>query len=269
MGYLFGAVLLLAASASPARAQRGLAIGSRLFQEFRATPGAALDGQIVLRNATDHAQTLSVTQHDFLSDFGRLEYGLEPGTVPRSNAAWVRLPRTVVSVPADSIVAIPFDVVIPGAVAPGTYWSVVTVSQELSVVGRAGTRVRTGQAQATVQQGAAFATLVVTHVGAMPSDLRMAGAALGEREGSPTVDVQLENAGEAMSRAAVWVELFREDGEALGRFDARLNFLFPGQRVTKPVPLTGVGPGRYLAVLYVDDGTEVTGARLRFTIEPQ
>jgi hypothetical protein len=264
-----GTVLLLTASAAPLWAQRGLAVGSELFQEARVAPGTSHRGQIVVRNGADHEQTLTVTQHDFRSDYGHLEYGLEPGTVPRSNAAWVRLPRTVVTIPADSTVAIPFDVVIPDTAAPGTYWSVVRVARESVEVGRTETQVETGTATATIRQGVGFVTLVVTHIGTVRPALKLAAVALDEREGSPVVDVRFENAGEAMARADVWVEVFREDGQPLGRFDARLNFLFPGQRVTKPVSMTGVGPGRYLAVLYVDDGTEVTGSRLRFAVEPR
>lgn len=109
---------------------------------------------------------------------------------------------------------------------------------------------------------------LVTHIrGTGRADVRFRGQVLERDAGLLWLRFDLENTGERQVNAAVWAELFDDGGVSIGRFDAPRQGLFPGNSAQVRLPLPGVPPGTYQALIIADDGGDtVFGARYEIVI---
>src|SRR5882757_988576 len=68
-----------------------IVLGGELTREYHLEAGGHVEGRLVLSNLSGEASRVRIYQTDytFTAD-GKTNYG-EPGTLPRSNAAWIEL----------------------------------------------------------------------------------------------------------------------------------------------------------------------------------
>jgi hypothetical protein len=232
-------------------AHAGVAPESPTTEVRTANPGGSYRGTIILRNAGKSTADIKLYQTDYcFSADGRSDFA-SPGTLPRSNASWLRLSREQITIPGGERATIEYEVSIPDdARLTGTYWSALMVEQLSGEEARAEHR-----RDVRLRQVMRYAIQVITEIGATgKSEIAFRNAHLLTGGGKRQLAVDVENTGERWLQTQVWLELHDTDGRFAGKFSGQNLRTFPATSVRNRIDLTGVPPGRYLALLVADGG---------------
>lgn len=253
---------LLACMLPPAHA--GIAPEGRTTQVRIARPGDTYRGSIVVRNTGRTPTDIKVytTDYAFSAD-GRNRYDA-PGTLPRSNATWLRLNQEQLAIDGGGRSRIDYEVRVPDdGRLTGTYWSTVMI-EELGGV----ESVDPQRGRAQLRQVIRHAIQVITEIGASGrSEITFDNAQLSVEEGKRWFAVDLENKGERWLRMDIWLELHDPQGRLAGRFPGTRQRTFPATSVRSRIDLSKVAPGRYLALLVADAGNnDLFGTRIDLEI---
>ncbi|HLE56783.1 MAG TPA: hypothetical protein VJB15_06850 [Rhodothermia bacterium] len=261
--FSLGAVLT-AIACLPANAQ--IAIGTSLRNDIEVSPDHRYTGTIVIKNSSGEEQQAKIYQTDYLfrSD-GTNEFG-EPGTAVRSNAPWVHVSASSVTVPPNGSVPLDYAVEVPldlkGEPLNGSYWSMVMVEGIPSesaerTIGVADSDIRLG-----VRQVIRYGIQIATHVrGTGESRLNpMEQTVTVLEDGRAELRLDVENLGTRYVVPKTWVEIYAQDGAAVGRFDGADARIYPGTSVRQRYNLGVLDPGPYTALVIFDSGGEVVDA---------
>jgi len=260
-------VLALALSAGPGWA--GINVLGGLGREVVLQPGGRSQGKIVLRNSDKEAREVRIYQTDyrFWSD-GRSEYG-EPGTTPRSNAAWLTVTPSQITIPAESVQDVHYSIQVPdNRDLSGTYWSIVMIEPLAPlVVPQAG--VDDGQSRMGLRAVVRYGVQIVTNIGDTGArDLRFIDRQIvTDEEGHKILQLDAECLGERWLVPMLWTELYNEQGELVGRFSGGKYRIYQGCSVRYRIDLTNVPAGRYKALVVADNGDDnVFGAQYELVL---
>ena len=87
-------------------------------------------------------------------------------------------------------------------------------------------------------------------------------------ETETTLNLAVQNQGDALVRPDMWVELYAEDGSAIGRIEGQKSRLYPGTSITQRIKLGNLDTGAYRALVIMDAGEEdVFGAEFTLNID--
>lgn len=263
---LVSAVLLLLSAAPAARAQ--IAVQDEAVQERTATPGESYSGVIRIRNTSAEVQEVKVYQTDYLFAADGTSGYPAPGSLPRSNAGWVSVgPSTLTLAPGETA-ELGYRVSVPASGAAGTYWSMVMA--EPVERGSAESSLSDGdRAELGLRTRLRFGVQLATHVaGAGDPQLSFSNpsAAVGA-EGGRALDVEVVNTGEVGYRPVLRLELFDAEGSLVGRFESTRGLLYPGTGIRQRFELGDLASGEYRALVVADaGGDDLFGARYRLTL---
>lgn len=271
---LIGALVGGALGPRPLRAQ-SISVRSNSVQEHRVLPGGLHEGVIEVSNPGTTPQSVRLYLTDFLISADGSFRTDAPGTLPRSNAAWIELPAHTVLVPPGAAVPLRYVLKVPAAGASGplrgTYWSVIMVEPEGSAAPQEVEAASKDRLRVTLQPRYRFATLIAAHVGeGGRHDLRFASPRLVAAPGTSTVTLtfDVENSGERGVLPTSTVACYDEAGTLKGRYvitAARL--LLPGSSIRQEVPLEGLEAGTYKTLILIDSGADdLFGAQLTLNI---
>jgi hypothetical protein len=255
------ALLLLLPSASIAQAEIHVVGGLSRFMQ--AKPGEEVQGRIIVRNTASEPRVARVYLTDYRSSAdGTTHYG-KAGQQPRSSAGWVHIMPREQEIPARGTASFHYIVRLPADDAlTGTYWSMLMV-EPVAPEKLAPPAPKSEQARVGIRTVTRTGIHLATQIGDTGRrDLRFAARQLERVDGEPFLRLDLENTGERLLRLTVWAELFDQGGVSVGRFDAGRQGLYPDSSARLRVPLAGVPPGNYQALIVADNGDEhVFGAR--------
>jgi hypothetical protein len=257
---------LLLAPAAGAHAQ--VAVTSPAVQEHDARPGERYQGTIRVRNTTGRPQQARIYLADyaFQAD-GVTRYGA-PGSSPRSNAAWITVSPSSVTVPAGQEVTVAYSVAVPeGRPLTGTFWSMVMVEALGDGAPAAGAprgaRVSLG-VRPTIRYGVQVATTIA---GTGTRKAEFAGTRAEGSAAGKALEFDVLNSGDLAFRPALRLELFDEQGAPAGKFEAKRGLVYPGTSVRQRFELGALPAGTYQALVVADTGgDEVFGARYRLKL---
>lgn len=244
--YFFIPVLLIVLSSITSFAN--IVILNGLTHENTAEAGENYREGIQVQNAGAEPQSVKVYQRDYWYSFSGENRHDEPGTLPRSNAAWINYSPTLVTLQPNETVVIDFEVTVPQIDSlKGTYWSVIMVEgiQPQDTSASTGVKIHTA---------IRYAVQVITNIGNTgKSDLQFLGLELAADENNTQIlNVALENTGERILKPELNIELFNADGESIGVFKAERRKTYPTTSILLKLALEGVEPGNYAAVLIAD-----------------
>jgi hypothetical protein len=263
------AVLCLASVASsPAQ----IAVRSALVDDRDATPGATYEGSVTIENLTDQPQQARVSLRDYHFDHTGSNAFDDPGTLDRSNAAWIEVQPAIVTIPPNQMEEVQYTVQVPSQTddgAPvGTYWSVVMIepiapgSAESTLEGESSEQHRFG-----VRQVTRFGVQVATHIrGTGSPNVEVLSANLQRQGETPRLIVNLRNTGSTLARPSVQLEVYDASGEVALRTEAEPNRLYPGTSVRHTLDLSELGSGTYEALVLVDAGGDQVSGK-QYTLE--
>lgn len=253
------ALLLVA----PCAAQ--IAVRSPLAQDRDVSPGATYQQSVEIGNPTDRPVEARLKLRDYRFTYeGTNEFG-QPGTVDRSNASWIELPQSVVTIPPNQTEVVEYEVDVPktvdGAAPAGTYWSILLVEPVMrgsaaSTLGSSGDDPELG-----VQQMTRYGVQVASHVsGSSTPEMQVVQANLTRRDSTRQLVLDMRNAGTEMARPKVQLETYDETGEVALRESASRMRVYPNTSVRYRLSLAELDAGQYEAMVLVDTGGEqVTG----------
>lgn len=259
---LFAATL----AAAPAAAQ--ISVAGSTVSERDARPGETYTGTILLRNAGAEPQEAKLYHADyrFFAD-GRTLFEAA-GSQPRSNAEWIRLSPSRVTVPPGGEAAVGYTVTVPAAGVPaGSHWSAVMVEAVGGDSPEAAGR-RSGRVEVGIRTSVRYAVQVATHLAGGSRLVDFARVAVVPLPaGGRALELDVANAGERGYRLDLSVELFDAEGAPAGKLAARRGLLYPGTSLRQRFDLPALPPGSYKALLVADTGgDEVFGAEYTLTL---
>jgi hypothetical protein len=252
--------LLLVAVALVQQGTAQISVIGDLSDDRDAKPGEVYSGSVIIKNDTPEIQEAKVYQTDYSFSFdGSNAYG-DPGSNKRSNAKWVKVGPSYISIPPLGTASLLYTVSVP-RVPPelkGTYWSMVMI--EGIARGSAESRIRTKdqKAQMGIQQTIRYGLQIATHIAGTGSrNIRFISAQLlTDTEGRRILQVDIENSGEIGVRPDVYAEVFDGKGVSQGKFPGQRNRIYPGTSVRQKIAFPGIGPGEYRVLVVVDAGGE-------------
>ena len=220
-----------------------VSVTGSLTHTIDSIPGVNYSRVITIRNdgLVPHSVRVYQTDYSFQAD-GRVFYNL-PGTTPRSNAGWITLPVTTLTINPGEELPISYALRVPNSQnLLGTYWSVIMVESIIP-----GANPAEG-----INHIMRFAVQIINEFPGGYGSLTPIGARLDNEDGTPTLIITLENDGTLMLRPTVSVELYRRDGQVFGPFAADPRRMYPGTSAMFTLRLANVSAGDYRAIVLID-----------------
>jgi archaellum component FlaG (FlaF/FlaG flagellin family) len=247
----------------------GVSIIGDLSSEKIVKPGEKSEGTILLKNTGENPHEVRVYQTDYLffAD-GRNIYG-EPGSIPRSNAKWLFLSPTRFTIPPNRTASVHYNIQVPeNPELKGTYWSMVMVEPMAEAIqeSKEGEKAKVRLGLQTIIR---YGIQIVNDIGDTGiRKIRFLDKKLISEDGKKIFQIDIENIGERWLSPLVWIELYNEQGQSIGRFESVKFRIYPGCSVRHRVELTNVPKGKYKVLVVADNGDEsIFGARYDLGIE--
>jgi hypothetical protein len=234
--------------------------------------GNTSQGTIILKNMSEESQEAKMyqTDYEFFYD-GRNNYG-EPGKMARSNANWITFTPKQLIIPANGISEVNYSIKIPNDKALiGTYWSLIMIeespkvpSPELKTEGK--------EMKLGIQSNKRYAIQIVTNIGDTSTiSLNFISVKLIKEGEKRIFQIDMENVGEKWAKPMLYIELYNEAGNYIGKFDGEKKRIYPGTSVRFNIDLSELPKGKYKAMVMADcGGDDIFGAtyNLAFKDEP-
>lgn len=228
--------------------------------EKTAAPGEKYEGTIIVSNPGAQPQIARIYQTDyrFASD-GTAHYD-DPGSTPRSNAAWITPQASHITIPPNSQVAVPYSVAVPqGDSLRGTYWSLIMVEGAPAEPASNGAAGKSAVGIGAVMR---YAVQLATHIrnsGTRTVQFTSPGAAK-TATGAAVLDVDMTDTGERGFRPTLWVEVYDAQGALKAKAKQTRGLLYPGTSLHQHFELGSLPSGTYKAVIFADTGEDAVFA---------
>jgi hypothetical protein len=248
-------LVCLLLSASPASAAEVSVVGS-LVREHVQRAGDRAEGVILVRNNDTVARDVVVHPVDyrFFAD-GSNDFA-EPGSLERSNAAWVQFSPNQTLVPARSTTPVYYSVTVPDdAELQGSYWSVLMVEARPLPTAEEAPAMRRGVQLNTLVR---YGVQIISDIGgAEDTALTFSSSSLQSIDGKPTLVLDIENSGSRQLRPSVWIDLFDQEGARVDRVEASSSSrLLPGCSARYRLDVSHLEPGLYNGLVIADGGDD-------------
>jgi len=239
-----------------------VAITNGLTHEEQVTPGDRHKGMIELVNSSDTETSVRLYQTDYwFSCTGENRYD-KPGTLPRSNASWITLTETFITLKAHESRSVEYETTVPDKdTLRGTYWSVIMVE----AIGNPDTL--SFQKKININTITRYAVQVITHIGETgSSDLQFLNVGI-KKEGNTMLEVDISNTGERALRPEPEIEIFDSAGVSQGVVKTDRKRIFPGTSARFQLDMSKIKPGNYTGVLVANcDEDHVYGTNVKFDL---
>lgn len=243
--------------ATPLRAGAQIAVVGNAVDEHEAGPGQRYVSSITVRNLTSEPQPVRIYQTDYRFSADGTSNFDSAGTVPRSNASWIRPSASSVTIPPMADIVVSYAVTVPAIDSlRGTYWSAIMVEGQPRLPPEA----RRGQ----IGLGAVFryAVQVATHLpttGSRKVRLSRQGFST-DSTGARVLEVVIENTGERAYRPNLWVEVYDAKGVLRKRVEQQRGLLYPGTSLQQRFSFGALPAGVYKALVFADTGDDTVSA---------
>lgn len=219
-----------------------------LTHENAGQPSEKYRETIQIQNTGNSEKSVKVYSRDYWYSYTGESKHDPAGTMKRSNASWITFHPQLVTLAPNEKIVINFEVAIPDNDSLiGTYWSVIMVEG----ITPPDTSVSTGGVK--INTAIRYAVQIITNIGNTgKSDLQFIGLELTNNNNENILNVAIENTGDRILKPELSIEVFDESGNSLEIFKADRRKTFPGTSINLSIPLKGIKPGNYTAVLVAD-----------------
>lgn len=259
-------IFLLALFASPGFAS--VTVLGELTHDFAVRPGEVIKDKIRLKNNGSKDVIVNIYAKDYFFTAQGKSYYMNPGDLDRSNASWIKLERSRITIAPDSIVTINYTLTVPDEDnLTGTYWSILMVEPQSKdfLLERIKDKINVG-----IHETVRFGIQVVTSIsGTGSKEIDFVKAELtSDIYGNLWLNVDLKNKGNLWLRPDVWIDLYSESGASIGRFEGTRMRIFPETSIRQKVNLGNLRTGKYMALVVADsDDDYIVGAEYRLAVE--
>lgn len=248
----------------PFLSNAGIVVLNGLTHLHDVVPGETYRGSIEIQNTADHDQPVKLYQRDYSFNFEGEAFYETPGTVQRSNAAWLDISPKFLILKAKEKTTVNYELKVPqNGNLTGTYWSVIMVEGEAPVDAN---KLHNGM---TIQTQLRYAIQIAATVGKTGErNLTFFDVKMMQQDGHKMLAVDIENKGEVLFKPDVSLELFNEQGHSVGTFVAIKKKIYPDTSARFFLDLEGVPSGVYQSLILADCGEEdVFGINLEVRVE--
>lgn len=249
-------MLALVSSAAAVRLPAQISVLSSTVEEKTAAPGEAYAGRVTIQNTGTTAETVRLYQTDYqFSADGTSDFDAA-GRHARSNAPWISLQSSQVTVLPGTSVNVPYTVSVPSSdTLRGSFWSVIMVEGAMKPA--AASSDEHGKAQLGLGTVIRYAVQVATHIG--PSGTRavkFTKAGVVPSDSSAAIELDVNDVGERAYRPVLWVEVYDAEGNLRAKAKQSRGLLYPGSSLRQHFDLGKLAPGTYKAVIFADTGED-------------
>jgi len=255
-------LLLILIFSAPAYA--GIVVVNGLSHQHTQQSGEQVSGQIVIRNTGATLENVKIYLRDYSFNQQGNSFFPEGGSSDRSNANWVELKATYLSLQPKEEHILNYRITAPQQDSlNGTYWSVVMIegvgapdSAKLAKGVQINTQVR-------------YAVQLISHIGQTGSrELQFLDYQLTQKEGQQYLQITLDNPGQRMLQPLIKLEAYDTSGNLAGTFSSRKRKLYPGTSLRFELALAALTPREYQGLVIADcEDDGIFGANLEFKIE--
>ncbi|UBV42119.1 hypothetical protein LAJ19_10810 [Deinococcus taeanensis] len=248
--------LLLSTGALLTTAHASTAVQGSLARDLDVKPGQVIQVPITLRNSGTAAETVRVSIEDVRALPGTTTY-LQPGQLDRSNALWIKLPATLVTVPANSTKSFNVTISVPQEVAPGTHWSAVIVQPDR----------QPSASKGGVIVNTRYAINLITTLAGGNAKIRFASPNLERQPEGVNLGVKVFNDGNAVTFPQYRAEVYDPQGKLVARNEVGKIRLYPGGGVQLNFNFGKLTSGKYTFLVMANDGVNpVVGTRYNVSL---
>lgn len=227
-------------------------------------PGGQTSGNIVIANNGKEAETVRIYQTDYMfSADGKNNFG-PPGSVPRSNAKWIKFTPNQVTVAPGEKASIFYEISVPEiSDLRGTYWSVIMV-EPVPKAALEPPSAKKDKVAIGVQAVFRHAVQMITHIeNTGTRALQFSNKTLKVQANKTFLTIDVENVGERLLVPQLYVDIADSDGNAMKRYEGKRFRIYPGCSARYVIDLGKLNPGKYNALVIADCGEneKVFGAR--------
>ena len=246
-----------------------ITVDGDLSQTIIIEPGNTQEGIIMLRNLSNASAEVRVYQTDYsFSSNGQTDYS-NPGENPRSNAGWLFIQPTRLTISPLSRSPVYYTVKVPdNQELSGTFWSVVMI-EEIPPGSKESNRQQTDK-RVGLSAIMRYGVQIITEIGDTgTTSLKFLDKKLVINDvGNKSFQIDIENNGEKWYMPDLWIELYDSNGNNVGRIEAPKKRIFPGCSVRHLMDISSLKAGKYKMIVIADTGNEnVFGAEYDLELE--
>lgn len=260
---------LMVSTALPATIAAQVSVDGALSHEMELQPGGVHSGTITLLNSGSRLEEVKLYQMDYRSESPGRNYYEDPGVNPRSNAAWISTSPKRFSIPPGESYTISYVLEVPADdTLTGTYWSILMM-EPIPPESPESQEADPEEMTVGIQTRIRYAFNFVTHIGTSGTvQPEIEGATLTLVAETPTLCIDIANAGTRMLKIEIWTELYDGDGSLVARRDGTPSRLYPFSSRQYQIGLADISVGEYTALVIIDAGdNNVFGASFPLVLE--
>lgn len=219
-----------------------------LTHEYQGLQGESRNGVIEIKNISKTEQSVQIYQKDYwYSHTGESKHD-EPGTTERSNAKWLNINPTFLTLKPEETALVNYEMKIPSVDSlKGTYWSVIMVE---GIKPPDTSKVKTGIKINTVVR---YAVQIITNIGDTGErNMQFLNFELTKEDTITVLQVAFQNIGERILKPELGIEVFNLDGDSQGVIKADRRKIYPGTSAVVELDLSKLAVGLYSGVLIAD-----------------
>ena len=231
-------------------------VQDELTKVFNVSPGEIINSSVVLYNPTDRAVNIRLYQGDYTQDAQGENISVRAGSLPRSNASWIRF-QSNITLPPHQTLSLPFSINVPNqSDLNGSYWSDLFVEEATEI---------TLSDPENIAINLRTAVQIINNITNTDRINLMIENIVCEVD---LVSLTLRNNGNRWFQASVTIDVYNDNAELVGSFIAERNRVYPDftRRVQIPVRLSSYT--NYHAIIVADCGDGyIFGHQISFIID--
>jgi len=248
--FILSSLFILLIFLVPVTAESKISVLDGLTYEKIVSIGEAYQGSILIKNHDNVIREVKLYQRDYLFFCdGSNIYG-NPGEDIRSNANWISLNPSLLSIPPQGSSAVNYIITVPRDNSlVGTYWSMIMVEEIQDEDPILSNNDSDDSAPVFgIRNIVRYGIQMVTHIGdKVKSDLKILNHELVfQQDNDYSLYLDIENTGEQWLRLEVWAKLIDEqEGNITDKFDGGRHRIYPGTSVRCKIDLKNILKGNY------------------------
>ncbi|MBN1781903.1 hypothetical protein JW948_12300 [bacterium] len=233
-----------------------------LIHKQTLVPGDSVAGTITVLNDAETPAIIRITQSDYIYQSDGSSYFETPSSIARSNARWIEFSPKQLTVPPREKSDIYYQIQVPAQDSLyGSYWSVLLIEpiQQPSP---------DEEDQFRVITIFRYAVQIISSIqGTGEIQLQFMNAGIEPLDGKRQLGIELGNIGDIVIRPEVWIEVYSETGDFLGKFTAQPAHLLPSCSRRLLIDISTLPSGIHKAIVIADCGDDnVFGMNIKLDI---
>lgn len=240
--------------------------------EFNTTPGGVYKKSFTLKNTGNTSQEIKLYLEDYLFNTNKTNFSaIELHKNPRSSSQWIKFsPNRIVLAPGSER-KIDYTLTIPSGSYIGTYWSALIVEPvSPTSLESSQNHYDSEKVHMNIRQVSRHAIQIVAQMGDSGKiDLKLSNPAMNKSSGQRIFSLDTHNAGTRWIKPKVWLDVYNESGDVVGKFKGEGSRIYPNTSVTLPIDISTLKKGKYSGLFVVDggDNSDILATDINLTIK--